>query len=214
MAPVMIRRMTLWKSVLHRQRTRGALLSLLAIALAGPVATLPPPARAATAGAGLNVSVAIAPSLVVEGEGVAGSETETVSALSTDGAPFRIRVRSNAPWRWSVRMENATGVPPPPLRCNYAYRGVQTFGGMPGGLGRLELGSVGGPAPTAPLPRGEVVLEGRVLPPPAADPLVAWQATLVWTISLESGTDPRPLTRTITTRLRGGPASDAAPPSR
>src|SRR5207249_12152502 len=117
--------------------------------------------------------------------------------------PFAIRVRSNAPWRWCVRVENPVGLSVP-LQCIYDYRAIQTFGATPGGPGRMDLGPLARDVPGAPQPRGEVVLEGRVLVPAGRIPQAPWKVTLVWLVAQESTNTGQPLTRTITGSLSNG----------
>jgi hypothetical protein len=226
MARRVIKAVKMTLSAQRRPRRRlfflvGGLILLLA---------LPSHARAATAGATVGVSVTIDPQLMVEG-GLAGADVghgraptasgaqvigggvDTSTTLATAGVPFAIRVRSNAPWRCSARVENSEGLLVP-LQCVCNYRAVQTFGGTPAGPTRVELGPVGRDVAGAPQPRGEVVIEGRVLAPGGRTPRVPWKVTLVWLITQESTNPAQPLNRTIRASLgdRGAVATVPSAP--
>jgi hypothetical protein len=212
---LMARLATRWltKRLLLRQK-RSLFCWVLAVAPGWLMFALPAHCRAAASGAALGVSATVGPWLAVDGQGAAGSELVMGSALPGDGIPFQITVRSNAPWRWSARVESAAGLPTL-LRCVYAYRAIQAFGGAPGGPGQADFGVTDRGIPGPPLPRGEMVLEGRILAPPGTTLPAPGNVTLVWTVTQVDVNVGQPLTRTMTTRLHGGGASTAVvPPAR
>lgn len=182
---------------------------LLAGALLSLTAASAPPLRAETAGGTLQIRVSIGPRLALEGTGAAAESLDAGPTAAADGIPFQVRVRTNVPWRWSVRAESASGLAAP-LQCAYTCRGIQTFGGAATGSGSVEVGPSARNLPVTPLPRGETMLEGRILLPPGTDPASAWNATLVWSVVQEPVSVGAPLTRTITSRLRGGEPAAAA----
>src|SRR5438034_3363862 len=112
---------------LRPRQKRSLFCWIVAGAVGWLILALPPRCRAAGSGAALGVSATVGPWLTVDGQGAAGSELSMSGAMPTDGIPFQIMVRSNAPWRWSVRIASAAGIPTP-LRCVYDYRAVQVFG--------------------------------------------------------------------------------------
>src|SRR5205085_12203473 len=114
----------LWQKQWHFGRA-------LAGALAGLMLGLTPRCLAATSGATVGVSATVGPQLAVDGQGAAGSGLVTSATMPSDGIPFQIRVRSNTPWRWSARVQSASGVAVP-LSCSYAYRSAAAFDGAPG----------------------------------------------------------------------------------